>query len=170
MLLDPETAHPRYIVSADCKTVKWGKARQDLPYSPKRFECTRCVLGCQGFASGKHYWTVDVEDGDYWVVGVVRESVDREEELEFDPDEGVWVLGLYNDQYKALTVPPIVLDVEDDPVEIQVSLNYEAGTVAFYDAEDKTCLHVFRSADFRGEKVFPFFRIGGSSTVLQMCS
>ncbi|XP_060095239.1 E3 ubiquitin-protein ligase TRIM39-like isoform X2 [Heteronotia binoei] len=168
VLLDPETSHPRYIVSADRKTVKWGSARQQFPYNKKRFQCVRCVLGSEGFTSGKHYWTVDVGDGDYWAVGVVRESVEREEEIPLEPDEGIWAIGLYDNQYKALTSPPTVLEVEDEPTEIQVSLNYEAGTVNFYDAEDRTRLFTFQSVDFEGEEVFPFFRIVNSSTVLTM--
>ncbi|XP_054834655.1 E3 ubiquitin-protein ligase TRIM39-like isoform X1 [Eublepharis macularius] len=170
VLFDPETAHPRYVVSADRKTVRWGSIRQEFPYNPKRFHYVRCVLGCKGFTSGKHYWTVDVGDGDYWAVGVARESVEREEEIEFEPDEGIWALGLYNDQYKALTSPPTLLDVEDEPTQIQISLNYEAGTVAFYDTEDNTRLFTFQSVDFEGEEIFPFFRIVDSSTVLKLCS
>lgn len=172
MLLDPETAHPRYVVSADQKTVRWGDVRQQFPYNEKRFQFVRCVLGSEGFTSGKHYWTVDVGDGDYWAVGVARESVEREEEINLEPDEGIWAIGLYNDQYKALTSPPTLLDVEEEeePTEIQVSLNYEGGSVTFYDAEDKTRLYTFQSIDFEGEEIFPFFRIVDSSTVLKLCS
>lgn len=173
VLLDPETAHPRYIVSSDRKRVKWGDARQILPYSPKRFEFARCVLGDVGFTSGKHYWTVDVGDSDYWAVGVALESVERAEKIDFDPDDGIWAFGLYNEEYKALTSPPTIIEIDedyDDPTEIQVSLNYDAGTVAFYDAEDKTRLYIFESVDFEGERVFPFFRIANSSSSLRLCS
>ncbi|XP_066474057.1 zinc finger protein RFP-like [Tiliqua scincoides] len=172
VLLDPETAHPRYIVSPDRKSVTWGDARQMFPYSPKRFENVRCVLGDEGFTSGKHYWTVDVGDGDYWAVGVALESVERQFEIDLNPDEGIWAFGLYYDQYKALTSPPTLIEIDDDnePTQIQVSLNYGAGTVAFYDAEDKTRLFIFESVDFKGERVFPFFRITNSSTCLQLCS
>ncbi|XP_077180801.1 E3 ubiquitin-protein ligase TRIM39-like [Paroedura picta] len=170
VLLDPETAHPRYVVSADQRSVRWGDVRQQFPYNGKRFECVRCVLGSEGFTSGKHYWTVDVSDGDYWAVGVARESVEREEEIDLEPEEGIWAIGLYGDQYKALTLPPTLLEIEDEPTEIQVSLNYEGGSVTFYDAEDKTRLYGFQSADFEGEEIFPFFRIVDSSTVLKLYS
>ncbi|XP_032997387.1 E3 ubiquitin-protein ligase TRIM39-like [Lacerta agilis] len=170
VVLDPDTAHPRCIVSSDGKSVRWGKVRQDYPYSPNRFEYARCVLGMQGFSSGKHYWTVDVEDVDHWAVGVAKESVERDREIDFEPEEGIWAVGFSNGQLKALTSPPTPLEPEEDPREIQVSLNYEAGTVAFYDAEDKTRLFIFRSIDFEGEEVFPFFRIVNSSTCLQLGS
>ncbi|XP_067319466.1 zinc finger protein RFP-like isoform X2 [Anolis sagrei] len=165
--LDAKTAHPRFFVSDDRKSVHWAKTRQDLPYSSKRFEFARCVLGKKGFTSGKHYWIVDVEDGDNWAVGVAQESVDRGGKLDFEPDEGIWAMARYDDQYKALTSPPTLLDLDYDPVEIQVSLNYDAGIVHFYD-EDKKPLFTFRSFDFEDEKVFPFFRIGNSSTSLYL--
>ncbi|XP_060126839.1 zinc finger protein RFP-like isoform X2 [Zootoca vivipara] len=170
VVFDPETAHPRYIVSSDRKSVWWGKVRQDYPYSSNRFEYTRCVLGMRGFYSGKHYWTVDVEDVDHWAVGVAKESVERDRKIDLEPDEGIWAVGFSNDQLKALTSPPTPLETEDVPTQIQVKLNYEAGSVAFYDAEDKTRLFIFRSIDFEGEVVFPFFRIVNSSTCLQLYS
>ncbi|XP_060126835.1 E3 ubiquitin-protein ligase TRIM39-like isoform X2 [Zootoca vivipara] len=170
VVFDPETAHPRYIVSSDGKSVWWGKVRQDYPYSSIRFEYARCLLGMWGFSSGKHYWTVDVEGVNHWAVGVARESVERDREINFEPDEGIWAVGFSrNDQFKALTSPPTYLDPEEGPTQIQVSLNYEAGTVAFYDAEDKTRLFIFESIDFEGEEVFPFFRIVDPSVCLQLC-
>ncbi|KAJ7317224.1 hypothetical protein JRQ81_003386 [Phrynocephalus forsythii] len=169
VLLDPETAHPRYVISSDRKRVKWGDVRQEFRYNPKRFEYARCVLGTKGFYSGKHYWTVDVGDGDYWAVGVAHESVDRDCELNFEPDEGVWAIACYGDQYKALTSPPTILELDDEPTEIQISLNCDAGTVTFYDAEDLTFLCKIQTVGFEG-KVFPFFRITDSSTSLELCS
>ncbi|XP_034962878.2 E3 ubiquitin-protein ligase TRIM39-like [Zootoca vivipara] len=170
VVFDPETAHPRYIVSSDGKSVWWGNVRQDYPYSSIRFEYARCLLGMRGFSSGKHYWTVDVEGVNHWAVGVARESVERDREINFEPDEGIWAVGFRrNDQFKALTSPPTYLDPEEGPTQIQVSLNYEAGTVAFYDAEDKTRLFIFESIDFEEEEVFPFFRIVDPSACLQLC-
>uniref|UniRef100_A0A6J0SAC9 E3 ubiquitin-protein ligase TRIM39-like isoform X1 n=1 Tax=Pogona vitticeps TaxID=103695 RepID=A0A6J0SAC9_9SAUR len=170
VLLDPETAHPRYIISDDCKRVDWGDVRQDFFYNPKRFQYARCVLGTRGFKSGKHYWTIDVQDGHHWAVGVARESVERDVVLSFEPDEGIWAMARYCDQYKAMTSPPTILELDDEPTEIQVSLNCDAGTVTFYDAEDLTRLYKFECVDFEGEKVFPFFRISDSSTSLSITS
>ncbi|XP_042310941.1 LOW QUALITY PROTEIN: E3 ubiquitin-protein ligase TRIM39-like [Sceloporus undulatus] len=168
VMLDPETAHHRYIVSQDLKSVHWAKSRQDLPYSSKRFEGTRCVLGRKGFTSGKHYWIVDVESEGYWAVGVAQGSVDREEKLDIEPDSGIWALARYNDQYKGLTSPPTLLDLNYYPVEIRVYLNYDDGTVDFYD-EDMTRLFIFQSIDFQGDEVFPFFRIFKPSSSLRLC-
>ncbi|NXC76521.1 TRI39 ligase, partial [Anhinga anhinga] len=45
--LDPDTAHPDLILSEDCKSVRRGEGRRDLPDNPERFDYWPFVLGCQ---------------------------------------------------------------------------------------------------------------------------
>ncbi|XP_060126837.1 E3 ubiquitin-protein ligase TRIM58 isoform X2 [Zootoca vivipara] len=165
--LDPMTAHPRFIVFDGQKAVAWGSVRQELPYSTGRFDPTRCVLGCQGFTSGKHHWTVDVSKGTFWAVGVAKESVKRKGQLNMVPEEGIMAVGFNNGQYKTLTSPPTVLNPSKHPQKIQIRLDYEGGTVGFFDAEEKKRLVLF-SVKFVS-KIFPFFRVGDMNTVLRLC-
>ncbi|XP_054832433.1 E3 ubiquitin-protein ligase TRIM7-like [Eublepharis macularius] len=169
VMLDQETAHPRFLVSDDRRSVSWGSFRQEVPYSPKRFEPARCVLGSHGFMSGKHHWTVDVEDGTFWAVGVAQESVQRKGKFNFVPEEGVWAVGFSNGQYKALTSPPDFLMLLTHPNKIQVYLDYENEAVTFWDPEEHAELYRFESANFKGKTLFPFFRIGDMKTSLLLC-
>lgn len=167
--LDQDTAHPRFVVSDNRRMVTWGSFRQEVPYSPERFDPARCVLGSPGFLSGKHHWTVEVEDGTFWAVGVAQESVQRKGQFSFVPEEGIWAVGLHNGQYRALTSPPDFLYLDSPLNKIQVCLDYEGKTVAFCDAEQGCQFYCFHSANFEGETLFPFFRVGDMKTTLLLC-
>lgn len=110
-LLDPETADSQSVMSPDWKSITWRDVSLKFPYSSKRFKNICCVFGSEGFASGKHYWTVDVGDGG-WAVSVANASVKRKEEINFKPDEGITAMSLFQDQYKALTWSPTLLEVD----------------------------------------------------------
>ncbi|XP_044307971.1 zinc finger protein RFP-like isoform X2 [Varanus komodoensis] len=167
--LDLATAHPRFIVSPNQKSVRWGTVRQELPYNARRFDPSRCVLGCQGFSSGRHQWTVDVNCGTSWAVGIARESVQRKGPFNIAPEEGIWALGFGNGHYKALTSPPTVLNQSKYMTKIQISLDYEGRSVAFFDADEKKSLFLFSLPRLKPDKIFPFFRVGDMNTILHLC-
>nr|XP_056721228.1 zinc finger protein RFP-like [Euleptes europaea] len=169
VVLDRGTAHPRFLVSDDRRSVTWGHVRLEMPYSPKRFDPARCVLGSRGFLSGKHHWTVDVENGTSWALGVAQDTVQRKGQFSFVPEEGIWAVGLNNGQYRALTSPPELLHLNSPLNQIQVCLDYERQTVAFCDSEEQCQFYCFRSADFEGKALFPFFRVGDIKTTLSLC-
>uniref|UniRef100_A0A674JKI1 Butyrophilin subfamily 1 member A1 n=1 Tax=Terrapene triunguis TaxID=2587831 RepID=A0A674JKI1_9SAUR len=125
--LDPDTAHPQLVQSEDQKSVRRRETWQDLPNNPERFEYERCVLGCEGFTSGRHYWEVEVGGGEYWAVGVARESVKRKGEIIFETQEGIWAVGHWGSQYLAVTSPRSPLVLKWVPRRIRVFLNYEVG-------------------------------------------
>ncbi|XP_044856686.1 tripartite motif-containing protein 10-like [Mauremys mutica] len=159
--LDPDTAHPRLIVSADRRSVRWGVTRQDLPDNPESFDTVSCVLGCEGFTSGRHYWEVEVEVGSGGVcdVGVARESVSRKGGISPNPEQGIWAVMCWEDQYWALTSSgqSIPLSPSQAPCRIRVYLDYERGQVAFFDAGTGDPIVTFPPASFAGERIRPFF-------------
>ncbi|XP_032997379.1 zinc finger protein RFP-like isoform X1 [Lacerta agilis] len=146
--LDTDTANPQIIISEDRKSARWDVTRTDVPHNPKRFKSSCCVLGCEGFTSGRHYWEVNVEDGGIWAVGVARASVRRKIELKLTPEEGIWALQGDFGQYQALTTPVTPLSPLCTPRRIRVFLDYERGQVEFLNADTKDSVFIFPSASF----------------------
>nr|XP_028569587.1 zinc finger protein RFP-like isoform X1 [Podarcis muralis] len=146
--LDTDTANPQIIISEDRKSARWDVTRTDVPHNPKRFKSSCCVLGCEGFTSGRHYWEVNVEDGGIWAVGVARASVRRKIELKLTPEEGIWALQGDFGQYQALTTPVTPLSPLCTPRRIRVFLDYEREQVEFLNADTKDSVFIFLSASF----------------------
>nr|XP_032662252.1 butyrophilin subfamily 1 member A1-like [Chelonoidis abingdonii] len=153
--LDPDTAHRGLKLSEDQKTVTWESKHQDLPNNPERFDEVFCVLGSEGFTSGKIYWEVE-EIGRIWAVGVARESVRRKGQIKFTPEEGIWGIEQSRGHYSLLTTPEIPLPLCETPKKIRIYVYYEKGQVVFFNP-DNGDLIASLTASFNGEKIFPFF-------------
>ncbi|NXG55237.1 BT1A1 protein, partial [Hemiprocne comata] len=161
VILDPDTAHCDLVLSDDCKSVKRKDTRQEVPDIPQRFNPWRCVLGCQGFTSGRHCWEVEAVDGGGWTVGVSREDVKRKGEIEFKPEEGIWAVGQWAGQFQALTAPNRTLLPEiRTPKRIRVSLDYEEGRVAFFSVDEEMPIFTFPLTSFEGVRVHPWVWLG----------
>ncbi|XP_078272352.1 zinc-binding protein A33-like isoform X2 [Rhinoraja longicauda] len=154
--LDVETAGPELEVSEDRKRVKWTETRRSLPDTGKRFTDSDCVLGSEGFTSGRHYWEVEVAGSEAWGLGVAAESVERKGCVTLTPETGVWSISWCDDEFVADTDPPSRLPARPIPGRVGVYLSYESGTVSFYDADTKSHLHTFTGNKFT-EKMYPFF-------------
>ncbi|XP_064330133.1 E3 ubiquitin-protein ligase TRIM7-like isoform X2 [Phalacrocorax carbo] len=155
--LDPATAGPEVILSEDLKEAAWGRPGRRWPDGPARFDTDPCVLGSEGFASGRHYWEVEAT-GRFWAVGVARESLRRKGRILFKPDAEIWGLQKYDELCVALTAPsntavPLLAG------EIGVYLDYEVGQVSFYAVGARRRIFTFPVASFRGERVFPYFGV-----------
>ncbi|OXB51909.1 hypothetical protein ASZ78_015669 [Callipepla squamata] len=155
--LDPETAHPRLILSEDQKSVRWEYTLQDSPDGPERFDADPCVLGCEAFTSGRHCWVVDLTEGQYCAVGVSRESLPRKGAVSFNPDQGIWAVQQWGFKNRALTSPPTPLNLPRVPKKIRISLDYDWGEVAFFDAENHVPIFAFPLTSFGGERLRPWF-------------
>ncbi|NXO56535.1 BT1A1 protein, partial [Aramus guarauna] len=161
VVLDPDTAHCDLVLSDDCKSVKREDTRQDIPDIPERFNPWRCVLGREGFTSGRYYWEVEAVDGGGWTVGVARKDVKRKGEIEFKPEEGIWAVGQWAGHFQALTFPNRTLLPEiQTPKRIRVSLDYDEGRVAFFSVDEEIPIFTFPLASFEGVKVYPWVWLG----------
>ncbi|XP_058873845.1 zinc-binding protein A33-like [Acipenser ruthenus] len=167
--LDPNTAHPALILFEDLTSVRNSDEGQQLPDNPERFDHWDCVLGSQGFTSGKHCWDVELGGNTYCFLGVTKESSQRKGSITLNPEAGYWGIGLWGvDKYWALTSPETQLTVEKKPQKIRVQLDCDGGEVAFFDSSDmRKPLYTFKHRFT--ERIFPYFCLFNNSAPLRMC-
>ncbi|XP_030390616.1 tripartite motif-containing protein 10-like isoform X1 [Gopherus evgoodei] len=166
--LDPDTAHPQLVLSEDRKSVRWEDTAQDLPNNPERFDTNLCVLGCEGFTSGKHYWEVSVGDGLYWAVGVVNESVSRKGRISCNPEKGIWAVECCWGHCQALTSPETPLPLSQVPSRLGVYLDCGRRQVTFFDAGDGAPIFAFPPASVTGGRIRPWFWVGWPGSQLRL--
>ncbi|KAK9958085.1 hypothetical protein ABG768_012264 [Culter alburnus] len=155
--LDPDTAHPKLILSDDGKQVRHGDKRQKLPEKPKRFDTDVSVLGKEGFSSRRFYFEVQVKGKTKWDLGVARESINRKGETPLTPSNGYWTVIMRNgNEYKACAGPPVPLCVRVKPQRVGVFVDYEEGLVSFYDVESSSHIYSYTGQSFT-EKLYPYF-------------
>ncbi|XP_067414642.1 E3 ubiquitin-protein ligase TRIM21-like [Emydura macquarii macquarii] len=159
--LDPDTAHPKLVLSEDGKRVRYGDTRQDLPDNPERFDNYPIVLGAEGFLGGKRYWEVEVGDKTDWALGVCRESVKKKGQGSLSPQDGYWAMWLRDEEYEACTTSRTLLQVSVRPSRVGIFLDYEAGEVSFYNVTDRSQLFTFTDT-FSGT-LHPYFYPGLSA-------
>ncbi|CAL8358710.1 unnamed protein product [Boreogadus saida] len=96
VILDPNTASNRVVISKDLTGARHMTRRQEHPDNPERFLEYSNFLGSEGFTSGRHSWEVEVGDHPHWLIGVAKETVDRKGEVWASPENGFWCLIRHN--------------------------------------------------------------------------
>ncbi|XP_078508680.1 zinc-binding protein A33-like [Lissotriton helveticus] len=156
---DPKTSHPRLILSKDLTSMIVGDPEEEVQEHPLRFSKSGCVLGSMDISSGRHYWEVAVANKTSWDIGVAKVSVDRKKIIKLKPENGYWAIWLRNGhEYKALDTPSKNLSLKGQPQKIGVYLDYEAGQVSFYNADDMS--HIYTFKDTFTEVLYPMFGPG----------
>ena len=139
--LDPDTAHPKLILSEDGKQVHNGGVRKKLPDNPKRLTMNPYVLTRQSFSSGRFYFEVQVKDKTEWCLGVARESTDRNDWTECTPETGYWTLWYDKDGLVFNDDPDVDLPLRAELQKVGVFVDYDEGLVSFYDVEAR--VHIY---------------------------
>ncbi|XP_073692903.1 E3 ubiquitin-protein ligase TRIM35-like [Garra rufa] len=145
VILDPNTAHPRLLLSKDLTSVRYSGDKL-LPNNPERFDKSYCVLGSEGFNSGTHSWDVEVKDSPSWSLGVTTASNQRKGFISLTT--GVWSVQYGLNEWAGFSV-------EQDLERVRVDLDYDKGTVSFSDPVTNTHLHTFKTTFT--DTVLPFF-------------
>ncbi|XP_036170077.1 E3 ubiquitin-protein ligase TRIM58 isoform X4 [Myotis myotis] len=142
--LDPATAHPSLLLTADLRSVQDGELWRDVPNNPERFDTWPCILGLQNFSSGRHYWEVMVGERAEWGLGVSQDTVPRKGETTPSPENGVWAMWLLKEnEYMVLASPSVPLLHLERPRRIGIFLDYEAGEISFYDITNGSYIYTF---------------------------
>uniref|UniRef100_A0A8C5F7U4 Uncharacterized protein n=1 Tax=Gadus morhua TaxID=8049 RepID=A0A8C5F7U4_GADMO len=152
--LDPDTAHPKLILSEDGKQVHCGGVAKVLPVNPIRCTGYTCVLTRQSFSSGRFYFEVQVKDKTAWWLGVVRESIDRKGETTWTPETGYWTLLYYKDRFVFIDNPPLCLPLRAELQKVGVFVDYDEGVVSFYDVEARDHIYSATGCTF-SEPLYP---------------
>ncbi|XP_048014120.1 nuclear factor 7, ovary-like [Megalobrama amblycephala] len=139
VILDPNTANPRLVLSDDLTSVRNNGDRQPLPDNPERFDECLSVLGSEGFNSGTHCWDVEVKESFFWILGVITPSKKRKGRIFIDGD--IW----------SVSCNQIGQDVD----RVRVYLDYDKGMVSFSDPVTDTHIRTFTTTFTH--TLFPFF-------------
>ncbi|XP_041639306.1 nuclear factor 7, brain-like [Cheilinus undulatus] len=146
VILDPNTAHPEFVLSDDLTSMSGGE-KQQLPDNPERFDESWSVLGSEGFNSGSHSWDVEVGEVSYFRVGV---SVQRKRNME----SGFWGIELHEGYSACSPSSQTPLKLQRRPQRIRVDLDCDRGELSFSDPDTNTLIRTF-SHTFT-DRMFPY--------------
>ncbi|XP_017324581.1 zinc-binding protein A33 [Ictalurus punctatus] len=155
--LDPNTTHPKLIVSNDLTSVRRSDEHQKLPDNPERFDEFPCILGSEGFNSGTHCWDVKVGESTVWAVGVMAESAQRKGKV--NSRSGLWYVRYYEGKYRACATPELStpLSAVQKLQRIRVQLDLDKGKLSFSDALTNT--HIYTFTHTFTEKMLPLINV-----------
>ncbi|XP_023818790.1 E3 ubiquitin-protein ligase TRIM21-like isoform X1 [Oryzias latipes] len=150
--LDPETAHPKLMVSPRRDSVAYTDAWQPLPDVPERFDATLNVISLQSFSFGRHYWEIDVTGKTYWELGVTYPSILRKgasEDCWLGRGPESWCVEFFDGEYTAWHGGvPHQLPFTTAFCRIGVLCSFPAGLVTFVEVDRMTPLFSFCAGTF----------------------
>ncbi|XP_029305021.1 probable E3 ubiquitin-protein ligase TRIML1 [Cottoperca gobio] len=150
--LDPETAHPKLIISPKGDSATFTDTWQQLPDLPGRFDTTLNVISVQGFNFGRHYWEIDVTGKTYWELGVTYPNIPRKGTTEhcwLGRGAESWCVEFFDGEYTAWHGGvPHQLPFTKRFCRIGVLCSFPAGLVTFVEAENMTPLFSFCAGTF----------------------
>ncbi|XP_058485069.1 fibronectin type III and SPRY domain-containing protein 2 [Solea solea] len=165
-----DTAHPCLSISEDGFTMFYGD--EELPISAMAFDdstFTRCVavLGDLIAVRCRHYWEVEVDDGTEFRIGVAFEDAERNSYL--GANSSSWcmrhILTPTRHKYEFLHngwSPDLRITV--NPLRIGVALDYERGTLSFFNVDLEQHLHTFFHCHFQNY-VYPCFSLDNTGAL-----
>lgn len=170
--LDPDTAHPKLLLSDDNRTVQYTETQQDYTDLETRFSIFPQILGSHALDEGRYYWEVEVPmDEGRWKVGVCDGQIGRKGQKDacrigFYPNS--WCLIYEKGKVEALH------DKVASPVcatglrKVGVLLDFNEGRLSFYSVAEEGALSLLYSFEHSfTEPMYP--ALAASKTQLRIC-
>ncbi|XP_003253029.2 putative tripartite motif-containing protein 64B [Nomascus leucogenys] len=152
---------PCYIsLAEDVRYVIFGDDHLSAPVDPQGVE-SFAVWGAQAFTSGRHYWEVDVTLSSNWILGVCRDFRTADANIVIDSDETFFLISSKSSNHCSLSTnsPPLIQYVQRPLGRVGVFLDYDNGSVSFFDVSKSSLIYCFPPSSF-SSPLRPFFCFG----------
>ncbi|KAM9320666.1 E3 ubiquitin-protein ligase Midline-1 isoform 1-T1 [Gastrophryne carolinensis] len=142
--LDPKSAHRKLKVSHDNLTVERDESSSKKSHTPERFtsQGSYGVAGNVFLDSGRHYWEVIISGSTWYAVGIAYKSAPKHEWI--GKNSASWVFCRCNNNW-AVRHNNKEIPIEPSPHlrRIGILLDYDNGSLAFYDALNSIHLYTY---------------------------
>jgi len=174
LTLDPDTAHPKLILSDGNKKARHGE-QQSYPDLPQRFDSLPQVL-CREALTGRHYWEVELcskkgadaaaavcygglqRKGDGKQCGIGWNDMSWSVGHKWSPSPNFYVEHNRNEDFNFNHIPP-----PTGSARLGVYLDHAAGSLSFYEVTGDKLRHIHTFYSQFSEPVYPCFKIWENS-------
>lgn len=146
LTLDPYTTSNWLKVSDDGKRLTF-RGRQQIfsSFFGRPFKYLPYILAKEGFSSGRFYYEVQVGSCNRWLLGVVKEFINREIYSIPTTEDGAWILNTPSNMFL------------NQIQTVGVFVDYEEGKVSFHDVEARSEICTFIGGSVKETTLDHFF-------------
>ncbi|XP_050997269.1 E3 ubiquitin-protein ligase Midline-1 isoform X2 [Acomys russatus] len=156
--LDPKSAHRKLKVSHDNLTVERDESSSKKSHTPERFtsQGSYGVAGNVFIDSGRHYWEVVISGSTWYAIGLAYKSAPKHEWI--GKNSASWALCRCNNNWVVRhNSKEIPIEPAPHLRRVGILLDYDNGSIAFYDALNSIHLYTFDVA--LAQPVCPTFTV-----------
>ncbi|XP_004612235.1 E3 ubiquitin-protein ligase Midline-1 [Sorex araneus] len=142
--LDPKSAHRKLKVSHDNLTVEREESSSKKSHTPERFtsQGNYGIAGNVFIDSGRHYWEVVISGSTWYAIGLAYKSAPKHEWI--GKNSASWALcRCHNNWVVRHNSKEIPIDPAPHLRRVGILLDYDNGSIAFYDALNSMHLYTF---------------------------
>ncbi|XP_048191683.1 E3 ubiquitin-protein ligase Midline-1 isoform X2 [Perognathus longimembris pacificus] len=142
--LDPKSAHRKLKVSHDNLTVERDESSSKKSHTPERFtsQGSYGVAGNVFIDSGRHYWEVVISGSTWYAIGLAYKSAPKHEWI--GKNSASWALCRCNNNWVVRhNSKEIPIEPAPHLRRVGLLLDYDSGSIAFYDALNSIHLYTF---------------------------